>query len=83
MAKTKPGEQHSDTSAGMSSFTSDPALRSLIDGLPELYRTAALVGYGVELSDLHIRLIMSRQMSFRDAVREAKCEYQEAERVRH
>lgn len=62
---------------------SDKSLRELLTNIPELYRTAALVGWGVELGDLHIRLIMSRQMSLRDAVRECKCEYREAQRVRH
>ncbi len=30
------------------------------------------MAYGIELSDLYVELIMIRQMSFRDAVREAR-----------
>lgn len=62
--------------------TSDKALRSLLDNIPELIRVAALVAHGVELSDLHVRLVTSGQLSFRDAVREAKCEPR-LERVTH
>ena len=49
----------------------------------ELVRTAALVAFGVELPDYLCDMVLSRKLRLSEAARECKCEYPEAERVRH
>ena len=54
--------------------------------IPELIRTAALVAHGIELPDLYVQMVLSGQMSFRDAVADFKShdsEYAAQARVRH
>ena len=54
--------------------------------IPQLIREAALVCYGVELPDLYVQMVLSGQMSFRDAVADFKShdsEYAAQARVRH
>lgn len=46
----------------------------MLDRIPQLYKEAALVSYGIELSDLHVELILSGKMKYRDVIRELLCE---------
>ena len=49
----------------------------------QLVREAALVCFCVELPDLYCDMVLSGKLRLSEAAREYKCEYPEAERVRH